>query len=115
MRPGRPVHSNDQYALMPGSETTYCAGRRRCPGNSRAYRSVERSEKQSLHNVSANTTDMCDVILTEEDPNQREDDELRDDEESEVTRDDGAVESGVRVRAHVLREPPHEDGQHITE
>ena len=50
-------------------------------------------------------------LLTEEDADEREDDELRNDEEREVARDDGAVHARVRVRAHVLRQLAHDDGQ----
>lgn len=46
---------------------------------------------------------------TKDDTDKREDDQLGDDQERKVTRDDGAVHAGVSVCAHILGQLAHDD------
>lgn len=54
-------------------------------------------------------------MLTEDNTDQREDDQLGDDEERIVSRNDGAVHARVSICAHELCELAHDDWQRPSE
>ena len=54
-------------------------------------------------------------IRTEYDADEREDDQLRNNQESEVACDDGAVQPRLSLCTLILREPSHDNGKEEAE